>query len=67
MQEKTFRPSRWQLLPPVLSGSALKILAIVTMLIDTSVPSFWKRIYPCLSDEPAPGSVLRKYASHMED
>ena len=34
MQEKTFRPSRWQLLPPVLSGSALKILAIVTMLID---------------------------------
>lgn len=29
-----FRPSRAQLLPPVLNGSTLKIIAIITMLID---------------------------------
>ena len=34
MPKKSFRPSRWQLLPPVFSGSTLKIIAIVTMLID---------------------------------
>ena len=34
MPQKSFRPSRWQLLPPIFSGSTLKIIAIITMLID---------------------------------
>lgn len=34
MQKISFRPSYRQLLPPVFTGSTLKIIAIVTMLID---------------------------------